>query len=256
MCRADRAGDRRRPAAGQHRLGGVEDDATGRGRRRRRRRRPPATCSCSGVWASGLAGGRRRRGEHVAGRGPRRPRTQLAGRVGGGPGHGEHGALDGVAHRGVAASVACRSASASTAAVALVRARVGRSGRQIAPSIWLRITPELPRAPSSAPRRERGQRGAAGRDSGVAVGRLPERVAGGRDGEEHVGAGVAVGHRVDVEGVDLLARGAQRVGRRCRRTAARRAARTGRRVGGLPSSVPAPVGSRRVGPWHPGWPTG
>ena len=30
-------------------------------------------------------------------------------------------------------------------------------------------------------------------------------VAGRLDGEEHVGAGVAVGHRVDVQGVDLLA---------------------------------------------------
>ena len=42
---------------------------------------------------------------------------------------------------------------------------------------------------------------------------LAQRVAGGDDGEVHVGAGVAVGHRVDVEGVDLLARLGERVDR-------------------------------------------
>uniref|UniRef100_UPI002586A1D4 RcpC/CpaB family pilus assembly protein n=1 Tax=uncultured Microbacterium sp. TaxID=191216 RepID=UPI002586A1D4 len=36
---------------------------------------------------------------------------------------------------------------------------------------------------------------------------LTQSVAGGGDGEIHVGAGVTVGHGVDVERVDLLARG-------------------------------------------------
>ena len=48
---------------------------------------------------------------------------------------------------------------------------------------------------------------ASRRSPGSCVERLVHRVAGRLDGEEHVGAGVAVGHRVDVEGVDLLAGG-------------------------------------------------
>ena len=68
---------------------------------------------------------------------------------------------------------------------------------------WLRITPELPRAPSRRPARTRAS--PSRRSPGP---RAASRtcVAGRLDGEEHVGAGVAVGDRIDVEGVDLLAR--------------------------------------------------
>ena len=118
----------------------------------------------------------------------------------------------GVPTAAYAPSVASRRARAmmlalrsSAGAVAMVVAR--------APSIWLRITPLLPRAPSSAPLRR-----AASPVEEVAVvpsvsSGLAQRVAGGGHGEVHVGAGVAVGHRVDVEGVDLLARLGERVDR-------------------------------------------
>ena len=49
--------------------------------------------------------------------------------------------------------------------------------------------------------------------SGSPPGGLAQGVAGGGHGEVHVRAGVAVGHGVDVEGVDLLARVGQGIGR-------------------------------------------
>ena len=63
------------------------------------------------------------------------------------------------------------------------------------------MTPLLPRAPSRAPRRKAASAGADRPPAPAST----EGLAGGLDREVHVGAGVAVGHRVDVEGVDLLA---------------------------------------------------
>ena len=65
--------------------------------------------------------------------------------------------------------------------------------------IWLVITPELPRAPMSAPKLI----AAATRSAGCAGDRL-RLVERGPDRREHVRAGVAVGDRVDVQAVDLL----------------------------------------------------
>ena len=89
-----------------------------------------------------------------AGRRRRRPRRRL----GGGPGDGQHGALDRLADRGVAASAASRQRRRPDRWRCAPRARRLRDPAASAPSSWLRITPELPRAPSSAPRRERPQR--------------------------------------------------------------------------------------------------
>ena len=65
--------------------------------------------------------------------------------------------------------------------------------------IWLVMTPELPRAPMSAPKLMA---------AAIALGRLAgdrlRLVQGGLDRGQHVRAGVAVGDRVDVELVDLV----------------------------------------------------
>ena len=82
----------------------------------------------------------------------------------------------------------------------------------IAPSIWLRITPLLPRAPSSAPRLKAASALPKSAPLGSSPAASPDRVARGGDGEVHVGAGVAVGDGVDVEGVDLLAGPGEGVG--------------------------------------------
>ena len=116
------------------------------------------------------------------------------------------------------------------------------------------ITPELPRAPISAPN------AAAERDA-LRGHRRPERLGldeGRADRRHHVRAGVAVGHREDVEGVDLVDRGLERG---CRGTEGARGARRRRRIGGpsgatrhqaglgirrRPSrSRPCPTGQRR-----------
>ena len=66
-------------------------------------------------------------------------------------------------------------------------------------SSWERMTPELPRAPISEPWAMARQAAARSGDSS------PASLGGDRlQGEGHVGAGVAVGHRVDIEPVDEL----------------------------------------------------
>ena len=65
--------------------------------------------------------------------------------------------------------------------------------------IWLVMTPELPRAPISAPKLIAAAIRSAGWP-GRALGLLERRP----DRREHVRAGVAVGDRVDVEAVDLV----------------------------------------------------
>ena len=103
------------------------------------------------------------------------------------------------------------------------RARPGRSAGRSRRASRSGSRPELPRAPSSAPRPNASSAGTEV-GLGVAAGRVAYGVAGGRDGEVHVRAGVAVGHRVDVERVDLLAGLGERVRRRRRRSAAPRRA--------------------------------
>ena len=118
----------------------------------------------------------------------------------------------GVPTAAYAPSVASRSARAMMLALrssAVAPAMVVAT----APSIWLRITPLLPRAPSRAPRAQARPGRPGGRRRRRRLDGLAERVAGRGHGEVHVGAGVAVGHRVDVEGVDLLAGLRERVDR-------------------------------------------
>ena len=109
-----------------------------------------------------------------------------------------------------AASVARRIASAITWALRSSGPRRGDPVRDRAEH----LAQDHPAVAAGAEQRAAGEGRERGRevDRGVARGRLAERVAGGRDGEEHVGAGVSVGHRVDVERVDLLAGGVEGVG--------------------------------------------
>ena len=67
--------------------------------------------------------------------------------------------------------------------------------------------PELPRAPSTAPRAMRA-RGLRKRR----VAERPEGVGDGAEGQAEVGAGVAVGDRKDVDPVDLVPAGRHPVG--------------------------------------------
>ena len=152
--RAARGRARRPAAAGHGGLGGVEDHAQRRARRRRPPRRRAAPAAARGCGPAPR--GPRAAAAMSTSRRARRVRLAAAsrrGRLRGGPGHGEDGAL----HR------ACRprrspprSASLERLGhhhgVPLVRGRPRRCGGQTAPSISLRITPELPRAPSRAPR--------------------------------------------------------------------------------------------------------
>jgi hypothetical protein len=70
---------------------------------------------------------------------------------------------------------------------------------------WLRITPELPRAHPDGTT-DHGPGELVGRR----IGRPPQRLETSPDGQRHVGAGVAVGHREDVEVVERVAALGQR----------------------------------------------
>ena len=69
--------------------------------------------------------------------------------------------------------------------------------------------PELPRAPSTAARAI-----VLGRVRKRRVAERPEGVGDGAERQAEVGAGVAVGHREDVDAVDLVAAGGHPVGGR------------------------------------------
>ncbi len=123
--------------------------------------------------------------------------------VAGGAGDGEDGALDRLADRGVAG----------------VGGLLHRLGEDLGGAVGPRRAAEpagdrtqhlrqdhagVAAGTEQGSAREGGQRrGELG--LGAPAGRLLQRVTGRGDGEEHVGAGVPVGHRVDVERVDLLA---------------------------------------------------
>ena len=147
---AGRHGAGHRATAGEDGLGGVEDHA----------QPAPAGVHHAGVAehrqqvggaGQRLAGPLGRGGEHVARPGAR-PGRPLVGRVGRGAGDGEDGALDRRADRGVARVRRPLQRVGDDLGVALVGTRLRRSGGRARPSISLRITPELPRAPSRAPR--------------------------------------------------------------------------------------------------------
>ena len=98
---------------------------------------------------------------------------------------------------------------------AFARSSVSASDSVAPRTICERITPELPRAPISAAR-ETSLREPGAVVGPVAVERLGDRA----HGQRQVGAGVAVGHRIDVEVVDP-ARGSPR-SRRARRSTSSR----------------------------------
>ena len=195
----------RRPPAGQHRLGRVEDDAQAAAARvddAGVTQRPQLL----GGAGQRLAGRGRGGGEHVAG-----PRPGGLGRgergVGGGAGDGEHRPLDRLPHGGVAGVGRLAQRLGHDPG----RALVGRGPDDPAGQRAQHLAEDDPGVAARAEQRAAGHRGQRGPERR----RRPpvaHRVAGGGDGEEHVGAGVAVGHREDVEGVDLLAGGAERVG--------------------------------------------
>ena len=80
--------------------------------------------------------------------------------------------------------------------------------RSSAPTSWLRITPELPRAPSSAPRASAGASGAAGR-APAARRPVAQRARAASTVRYMLVPVSPSGDRVDVERVDLLARRAE-----------------------------------------------
>jgi hypothetical protein len=156
-----------------------------------------------------LAGGCRSSREHVPGAGSGHPGTRH-GRVGCGPGHGQDGALDRLTDRGVRRIGCALHPFGGHDRVAVLARRLGQPGD---------IRPEH-LAQDDAGVAARAEERAASQDlQGIAAVELRvlgqglhDRVAGRGDREEHVGAGVAVGHGIDVERVDLLAGTRQRVG--------------------------------------------
>ena len=181
------------------------------------RPRPPAsttpawasTASCSGVRARAVAGRCGSRGEDVAGAGARALGDGQRG-VGGGPRDGEDRALDRDADRGVAGVGGRGHRLGDRLRATVLQPRGGEVGDVAAEHLAEDHPGVAARPQQRGARQERHARletqawvGGAGR---------AQRVAGRGDGEEHVGAGVAVGHGVDVERVDLLARRGQRVG--------------------------------------------
>ena len=179
--------------------------------------RPPASTtpasascwSCSGVCSRASRAAAAAAAKTSRARAPS-PSAHAHRGVGGGAGDGEDGALD-------------RASDGGVAGVGRLLHRLGRDARAALagghpPQAGGVRTEHL--AQDHAGVAARPQQRAAGQDrQRVAEGEvgsrpdgLAQRVAGGGDGEEHVGAGVTVGHRVDVEGVDLLAGRAERVG--------------------------------------------
>ena len=209
--RADRRGDGDRSPPCQHGLGRVEDHAE------------PAAAGVDHAGVAqhrqllrgvrqGLAGGGRCLGEHVAGPRPGLGGTRL-GRLRRGSHHGEDGALDGRAHGGVRTVRRLAQSPRHDAGVALLGRRGGDGGGQGAEH----LAEDHPAVAARPQQRALAEGGEPGEEITVVPvtfsSGLAQRVAGGGHGEVHVGAGVAVGHGVDVERVDLLARLGERVDR-------------------------------------------
>jgi hypothetical protein len=209
VVRADRSGVRHRAPAGGGRLDRVEHDgeAASAGVDDARLGEHGELLGCAG---QGDAGGSRRCGEDVtgAGIGALGSRERSVRR---GAGHGEDGALDRRADRGVAGVGGRRHGGGDGLGTAVVGAGAGEVGDVGPEHLAEDHAGVAARAHERGPCEERH----ALLEAEVGVGRAggAQLVAGGRDGEEHVGAGVAVGDRVDVEGVDLLTRRGQGVGR-------------------------------------------
>jgi large subunit ribosomal protein L28 len=196
--RAERRGHRDRVATREHRLGRVEDDAQ------------PATTRVDDAGhaelfellrrvGEGLAGGLGRGGEHVA-RACALVRGTPYGGVGGGPGDRQDRALHGRPDRGVRRLGGLGHRLGHDRRVAFAApgpAHPGDQGPQ-------QLAEDHAAVAAGAQQRTTAERGESGAEVGVVTG-LVDGVAGGAHRQVHVGAGVAVGHRVDVEGVDLLA---------------------------------------------------
>ena len=229
-------------AAGDRRLGGVEDDAQPAASRVD----DPGVCEQRQLLGRALerlaCGARRRRAMH--GRRAGRPASS---------------------RRSAAASAAARATVRMVPSTGSPTARRRRRWPAPCPRRTPRPTgrPDRPADPAQQRPDQLAQDHpgvAAGAEQGTAgVGRAsPARrspgrsssasrhgVAGGLDGEEHVGAGVAVGDRVDVERVDLLARAAAARPPRGRRTGVRRRGRRWRPASSIrccpPSALRGPV---------------
>ena len=215
---------RRWSSARRDRLGGVQDDAE------------PATArvddagvgqhlELGGSAGQRFAGGCRSSGEHVPGAGAGHPGTRH-GRVGCGAGHAEDGALDRLTDGGVGRIGRALHPFRGHDRVAVLARRLGQPG-DIGPE---HLAQDDAGVAARAEERAAGQdpQGVGAAELGVLGHGLHDRVAGRGDREEHVGAGVAVGHGIDVERVDLLAGTRERVGgdldetgHGCRRHAAR-----------------------------------
>ena len=185
---------------GEHRLGRVEDDA----------QPAPAGVDHAGLaqlpellggvqerLSRGRGGGR----EDVASPRPRLGGTPYGG-VGGGAGDGQDRALDRRTDSGVAGLGGLGHGLCHHGGVVLLGGGAGDpecDGAQDLAEDDAAVAAGAEQCPSA----ERGQRGSQVELLGRG---LVDRVAGSAHREVHVGAGVAVGHRVDVEGVDLLAR--------------------------------------------------
>ncbi|CAB4720915.1 unannotated protein [freshwater metagenome] len=208
---SETGGDRDRSSAGHGGVGGVEDDGVA----------APARVDHPGVAEGGeltrrglerCARGRRSRAEDVAPAGVGIS-GQRDGRLGGGTGDREHGALDRHLHGGVARLRGQVQGVGEHDHVALVGRGLGESTADRAQHLAqddagvAARTEERPATEGGQHRRERRLRARR-----HLVQRTTQRVAGRRDGEVHVRAGVAVGDGIDVERVDLLARRLERVG--------------------------------------------
>ena len=169
----------------------------GRRRRRRRRRRPSAPASCSGVRASASSPRRTRSSEQLADR--RRAGRARLGLLRQLADHRQHRPLDGAAH-GAVGRVA-RAAERTRGRVAsIIGSSVSPSTSATPRTIWEKMTPELPRAPISAPR-------ATSRASECRLAAVvwSTRVGDRAHRQRQVRAGVAVGNGIDVQVVDARA---------------------------------------------------
>ena len=195
-----------RPSAGHRGLGGVEHHAEP----------APAGVDDAGLAqhrellrgvGEGLAGGGRRGAQDV-------PEPQggvlggPAGALGGRPRDGQDGALDGPAHGGVPGLRGQRHALGEDQRGPVLRPGLAEPLAQRADQRGQ----DHPGVAAGAEQRAPGERGERRahvrrrrRGGRVPADRVEQGGAGGLDGEVEVGAGVPVGHRVDVERVDLLA---------------------------------------------------
>ena len=185
-------------APGEHGLGSVEDHAQSRARRRRRLRRRGAARAARACVQQCLTGRLGGGGEDVASPRPLVTGTSYGGERGG-PRDGQDRALDRRTDRGVAGVGRLGHRLGHHHGVAFTGYGAGDPRDQCPEELAeddAAVAPGAEQGPAAERRQRRPDPGTP---------RVEEGVAGGAHREVHVGAGVAVRHREDVEGVDLLA---------------------------------------------------